>query len=417
MIETEEPVTVGAQMPAPKANQAVFKILGALSGCHLVNDLIQSLVPALYPLLKASYHLTFAEVGLITLTQQITASLLQPLVGFFTDRRPMPYSLVVGMMFTVVGLTVMAHASYFWLLIVGAAIIGMGSSIFHPESSKIARMASGGHHGLAQSLFQVGGNAGASFGPLMAATIVVPHGQGSLQWFSVFAFVAMLTLTQVGRWYKNRLAERAKLGAKKSAKRNDLSKARIAITVALLLLLIFSKNFYLASITSYFTFFMIHKFHVSVQNAQYHLFAFLAAVALGTYFGGPIGDKIGRKYVIWGSIVGALPFALMLPTAGLVATGVLSIVIGFVIASAFSAILVYAQELLPASIGLVSGLFLGFAFGIGGIGAALLGKWADIAGIEFVYRVCSFLPAIGLLAMFLPNIEQSKIDGAVMKKE
>jgi FSR family fosmidomycin resistance protein-like MFS transporter len=395
----------------PVADKAVpataFTILIALSVCHLLNDFVQSLLPAIYPVLKSSFRLSFSQIGLITLTFQVTASLLQPFVGLYTDRRPMPYSLVMGMGLTLIGLILLAAAPSFGMLLVGAAVLGMGSSVFHPESSRMARLASGGQHGLAQSLFQVGGNAGSSLGPLLAAFIVAPHGQHSLAWFSPVAILAMLILGNVAGWYKSHSAVRRTDAQKKETlRRPGLSRRRVSLSMAVLLLLVFSKYFYLASITNYYTFYLIHRFHVSVQNAQIHLFAFLGAVALGTFIGGPVGDRIGRKYVIWASILGVLPFTLLLPSSGLFWTGVLSVVIGFVLASAFSAILVYAQDLMPGRVGLISGLFFGFAFGMAGIAAAVLGFWADRTGIGYVYRICSFLPAIGLLTAFLPNLDR-----------
>jgi len=378
-------------------------VLSALSFCHFLNDMVQSLIPAIYPLLKQDFRLTFTQVGLITLTYQLTASLLQPFVGLYTDKRPLPYSLVIGMGFTLVGLVLLAAAPTFTAILAAAALVGVGSSVFHPEASRMARAASGGRHGLAQSFFQVGGNAGSSLGPLLAAFIVVPRGQRSLASFSVAVILAMLILARVAAWYKAR-------PARKTDDKHDaaagiaLSPRRVAGALSVLLALVFSKYFYLTSITSYYTFYLIHRFHVSVQDAQVHLFVFLGAVALGTFAGGPVGDRVGRKYVIWGSILGVLPFTLLLPSAGLLMTGVLSVIIGFILASAFSAILVYAQELLPGRVGLVSGLFFGFAFGMAGIGAAVLGRWADTAGITAVYRACAFLPAIGLLAAFLPDL-------------
>ena len=401
-------------MPPARVAEAALTILGALSVCHFLNDMAQSLLPAVYPLLKRSFHLSFGQVGLITLTTQLTASLLQPFVGLYTDRHPKPYSLVIGMGFTLVGLILLAFAPTFGIILIASALVGVGSSVFHPESSRMARAASGGRHGFAQSLFQVGGNAGSSVGPLLAAFVVVPHGQHSLAAFSLAALLAMVILARVGTWYKAHRARRRPGGqAATSAARASLPSGRVIGALAVLLALVFSKYFYLTSITSYYTFFLIHKFHVSVQNAQVHLFVFLGAVALGTFAGGPIGDRIGRKYVIWASILGVLPFTLLLPLAGLAATGVLSVVIGFILASAFSAILVYAQELVPGRVGLVSGLFFGFAFGMGGIGAAVLGRCADTVGIVFVYRVCAFLPALGLLAAFLPDLRRPRKHSAV----
>jgi FSR family fosmidomycin resistance protein-like MFS transporter len=390
------------------AESTTFVILVALSFSHLLNDMMQSLLPAIYPLLKTNFHLSFGQVGLITFTFQFTASLLQPVVGLYTDRRPMPFSLAAGMGFTLVGLLLLSSAGTFAMLLLAAGLVGLGSSVFHPESSRVARMASGGRHGMAQSLFQVGGNAGSAMGPLLAAFIVVPRGQGSVAWFSLAALLAMVVLLNIGRWYRaarRRMAARPRGPAQAAS---TLSRRRIGLTIAILLTLIFSKYFYLASLNTYFTFYLIHKFGVSVQNAQIHLFLFLAAVAAGTFAGGPIGDRIGRKYVIWGSILGVLPFTLMLPHANLFWTGVLSVVIGMILASAFSAILVYAQELVPGKVGTVAGMFFGFAFGMGGLGAALLGVLADHTGIDFVYSVCAFLPALGLLTAFLPNTERAE---------
>jgi FSR family fosmidomycin resistance protein-like MFS transporter len=373
----------------------------------MLNDLIQSLLPAIYPILKDNYRLDFGQIGLLTLTFQMSASLLQPLVGMFTDRRPQPFSLVVGMGFTLVGLLTLSQAHSYPLLLLGAALIGMGSSVFHPESSRVARMASGGRHGLAQSVFQVGGNAGTALGPLLAAFIVVPFGQGSIAWFSAVALLAMLILFAVGRWYRDKLMEmRAK--PKAAERKSSFSRRRIAVSITILMLLVFSKNFYMAGLTSYYTFYLIAKFQVSVQDAQVYLFIFLGAVAAGTLLGGPVGDRIGRRYVIWISILGVLPFTLLLPYSNLFWTAVLSVIIGVVLASAFSAILVYATELVPGRVGMIAGLFFGLSFGMGGLGAAALGHLADLTSIETVYKVCSFLPAIGLLAYFLPKIERAR---------
>lgn len=398
-------------IPAPTAaaggiQRTVYSVLGAISFSHLLNDMIQSLVLAIYPMLKANFSLSFAQVGLITLTYQITASLLQPLVGIYTDKRPQPYSLPVGMGFTLSGLLLMSVAPSFGVLLVAAALVGCGSSVFHPESSRVARMASGGRYGLAQSLFQVGGNAGTSLGPLLAALVIIPHGQRSIAWFSVAALVAIVVLAQVGRWYNRHPATKKK--ARVRAGHPSLSRQRVALAIGVLVLLVFSKYFYLASINSYFTFYLIDKFHLSVQAAQIHLFVFLASVAAGTIVGGPIGDRVGRKYVIWVSILGVAPFTLLLPYANLFWTSVLTVLIGLVLASAFSAILVYAQELIPGNVGMVAGLFFGFAFGLGGIGAAVLGKLADVTSIDYVYKVCSFLPLIGILTVLLPDVEQKR---------
>ncbi|WP_067646372.1 MFS transporter [Dokdonella koreensis] len=384
--------------PAPAAT--AFPILASLSVCHLLNDLIQSLLPALYPLLKASFALDFGQIGLITLTFQFTASLLQPVIGLYTDRHPKPYSLAIGMGSTLIGLLLLSQAASFTALLVAAALIGTGSSVFHPESSRIARMASGGRHGLAQSLFQVGGNVGSAIGPLLAAWIVMPRGQGSVAWFALAALVAIVLLGRIGGWYRahlSRVPQRGQRGGEPV-----LPRRTVAAALAVLGLLIFSKYFYLASLTSYYTFYLMETFGVDAQRAQLHLFAFLGAVAVGTIAGGPIGDRIGRRYVIWGSILGVLPFTLLLPHANLFWTTVLTIVIGLILASAFAAILVYAQDLVPGRTGTIAGLFFGFAFGMGGIGAAVLGQLADHIGIQAVYRLCAWLPAIGLLAWFLP---------------
>lgn len=396
-----------------QAPRTAFAILAAISFCHLLNDMLQSLLPAIYPLLKNSFGLDFGQIGLLTLTYQLTASLLQPVIGHYTDQRPQPYSLAVGMGFTLLGLLLLAFAGAFSGLLLAAALVGIGSSVFHPESSRVARLASGGRHGFAQSFFQVGGNAGSSFGPLLAAFVVVPRGQSSIAWFSLAALLGILVLWNVGRWYRHRhraasSAHRATRGEPRAA----LSPTQLRIALGVLLALIFSKYFYLASLVSYYTFYLISRFHLSVQSAQIHLFAFLGAVAAGTIIGGPIGDRFGRKYVIWGSILGVLPFTLALPYANLFWTGVLSVLIGLILASAFSAILVYAQELVPGRVGMISGLFFGFAFGMAGVGAAVLGELADHTDIHFVYQVCSFLPAMGLLAAFLPNLEPAGRPGA-----
>ena len=387
-----------------KAGATAFAVLAAISFCHLLNDMMQSLLPAIYPILKGGFDLDFGQIGLLTLTYQITASLLQPLVGLYTDRRPQPYSLPVGMGCTLLGLVTIAFAPSYALLLGGAALLGMGSSVFHPESSRIARLASGGAHGLAQSLFQVGGNLGSSLGPLLAAFVVLPRGQSSLAWFALAALAGICVLTLLGRWSRSNGHVR-KAVRKAPVAHATLSKGQVGRAIAVLIALIFSKYFYLASIYSYYIFYLMHHFALPTQEAQIYLFVFLAAAAAGTIIGGPIGDRIGRKKVIWGSIVGVLPFTLALPYVGLWATVLLSVVIGFVLSSAFSAIVVYAQELMPGRIGMVSGLFFGLAFGMGGIGAALLGELADWTSIEFVYRVCSFLPLIGLLTALLPDVE------------
>ncbi|HZT75512.1 MAG TPA: MFS transporter [Vicinamibacterales bacterium] len=380
-------------------------VLGAISVSHLLNDTIQSLVPAIYPVLKDSFHLSFGQVGLLAFTLQLTASLLQPVVGLVTDRRPTPYSLVVGMCSSLAGLLLLSRAWSLPVLLVAAALMGMGSAIFHPESSRVARMASGGRHGLAQSVFQVGGNVGTSLGPLLAAFLVVPYGQRSLAWCSGVAVAAIGLLWRVGRWYRAHLVDGVRGPRRRPAAAIDphLSRARVWWSIAILAALIFSKYVYLASLNAYYTFYLITKFGVSVQQAQIDLFIFLAAVAAGTILGGPIGDRFGRKIVIWGSILGVLPFTLALPYASLAWTRILTVVIGLILASAFSAILVYAQELVPDRVGLIAGVFFGFAFGVAGVAAAVLGQIADRSGIEFVYRVCAFLPIIGLLTAFLPS--------------
>jgi FSR family fosmidomycin resistance protein-like MFS transporter len=393
--------------PAQSAARTTFSILAAISFCHLLNDMMQSLLPALYPMLKGSYQLSFGQIGLLTFTYQITASLLQPIIGMFTDRSPRPYSLSVGMGFTLVGLLLLAVAGNYYLLLLAAALVGTGSSVFHPESSRVARMASGGRHGLAQSVFQVGGNVGSAIGPLLAAFIVIPRGQSSVAWFSGAAMLGMFVLFNVGHWYKQHgLARLKPRPAAAHATEAALPKRTIHIAIGLLLALIFSKYFYLASLSSYYTFYLISRFGVSVQTAQLFLFVFLAAVAVGTIVGGPLGDRFGRKYVIWASILGVLPFTLVLPYANLFWTAVMTVPIGLILASAFPAIVVYAQELMPGKTGTVAGLFFGFAFGMGGVGAAVLGKLADAYGITTVYQLCAFLPLIGLLAAFLPNVEK-----------
>ena len=390
------------------AGATVYGILASISVCHLLNDMIQSLLPAIYPLLKSSLHLDFGQIGLIAFTAQITASLLQPMVGAFTDRRPTPYSLAIGMGFTLASLLVLASAHTFPLVLLGAATLGMGSAVFHPESSRMARMASGGQHGLAQSVFQVGGNAGTALGPLLAAYIVLPQGQKSLAWFAVVPLLAMAILSRVGAWYKAHVKAGARTGGMAHQAHHNLSPRTVAVSICILIVLIFSKFFYLVSIQSYYTFYLMDRFHLPVKNAQLYLFLFLGSTALGTFVGGPVGDRIGRKYVIWGSILGVLPFTLALPWANLFWTAVLSVIIGLVLSSAFSAILVYAQDLMPSRIGMVSGLFFGLAFGMGGIGAALLGQLADRTSIGFVYQMCAFLPAIGLITAFLPDLERSR---------
>src|SRR5713226_3236047 len=407
---------IRATAPADAGEKTVFKILLTISFCHLLNDTLQSLIPAIYPLLKNSFHLDFGQVGLIALTLQLTASILQPLVGLYTDRRPQPYSLAVGMGITLAGLLALALAPSYATVLAAAALMGIGSAVFHPESSRVARMASGGQHGMAQSLFQVGGNAGSALGPLLAA-FVLTRGQSSIAWFSFVALLGIVLLARIGAWAKRSWASQPKFHMDEEARKPVseqqpvLPGKKIAFCMGILVALMFSKYFYLASLMSYYTFYLMHKFHVSLQSAQLHLFVFLAAVAAGTIIGGPVGDRVGRKSVIWVSILGVLPFTLLVPYSNLFWTSVLSVIIGLILASAFSAILVYAQELLPGRVGAVSGLFFGFAFGMGGVGAALLGKLADLTDINFVYHVCSFLPAIGILTALLPDLAPSKTPG------
>lgn len=391
------------------AQQTIFSILFTVSLTHLINDMLQAVVPAVYPILKGEFHLTFAQVGLITLTYQLTASLLQPFVGLYTDRKPKPYSLVIGMAFTLVGLVAVSLASSFVHVLLAVSLIGIGSSIFHPESSRVAHLASGGKKGLAQSIFQLGGNAGSALGPLLAALIVVPYGKFNIIWFSLVAVVGMLVLSVVSKWYKAHLVNRAAKQTHSSDEMsNKFTKKKIVFSLFILLVLVFSKYFYMASMTSYYTFYLMAKFHLSIQQSQVYLFAFLAAVAAGTLFGGPLGDRFGRKYIIWISILGVAPFTLLLPYVGLFWTGILSVIIGLILSSAFSAILVYATELVPGKVGMIAGLFFGLAFGMGGLGSALLGKLADQTSIEYVYKVCAFLPLIGIITGFLPNIERQK---------
>ena len=389
--------------------KTVYPILFAISFSHLLNDTIQSLIPAIYPILKSNYHLSFSEVGLITLTFQMAASLFQPFVGMYTDKKPQPYSLAVGMSFTLTGLIVLSMSHHFYMVLVSVGLIGIGSSVFHPESSRMAHAAAGVQPGLAQSIFQLGGNLGSSIGPLLAAWIIVPHGQTSIAWFSLMALLAIFVLTKVGNWYKVHVIKRAsKIKQQVPVFHPLFSKRKVIYSVSILLVLIFSKYFYLAGLTSYFTFYLINKFHVTIPQSQIYLFVFLFSVAAGTLIGGPLGDRFGRKYVIWFSILGTAPFALLLPYADLFWTIILVIPIGLILSSAFSAILVYAQELIPGKIGLVSGLFFGFAFGMGGIGSALLGNLADKTSIQYVFHVCSFLPLIGIITGLLPNIEGTK---------
>jgi FSR family fosmidomycin resistance protein-like MFS transporter len=402
-MSTAQATTTPAQTLRERTSYAVLVMI---SFCHFLNDMIQSLLPAIYPILKGNFHLDFAQVGMITFTNQLTASVLQPVVGSYTDKRPQPFSLSIGMGCTLIGLIVLSLASSFPIILAAAAMIGIGSSVFHPESSRVARMASGGQHGFAQSIFQVGGNAGSATGPLLAAFIVLPHGQGSLAWFSLAALLGMALLGKVGFWAKAYRAARAKIAKHVTDHfHHGLSEKQVNLSIAILVALIFSKYIYMASLTSYYTFYLISKFHLPVQSAQIYLFVFLGAVALGTIMGGPIGDRLGRKYVIWWSILGVLPFTLALPYSNLFWTVIFSVIIGTILASAFPAIVVYAQELLPGKLGMISGLFFGLAFGTAGIAAALLGQLADHTSIGFVYRAVSFMPLLGLLAIFLPDIE------------
>jgi len=399
-------MAIGAenQVALPRASsQPQFKVLGALSFSHMLNDTMQSLLLAMYPLFKGEFSLNFAQIGLITLTYQVTASLLQPVVGLYSDRNPRPYSLAGGMCLTLIGLITLAWAASFGTVLAAAALVGGGSSVFHPESSRIARLASGGQHGLAQSIFQIGGNTGSAIGPLLAAWIILPYGQKSVAWFGLGALLAVVVLWQVGTWYKAHLGA-ARGRAAPRTQHAALPRRTVAWSIAILVLLVSSKYFYLASLSSYYSFYLIAKFQLAVRSAQLLLFLFLSAVAIGTLLGGPIGDRIGRKRVIWVSILGAAPFTLMLPYADLQWTVVLTCLIGLIISSAFSAIVVFAQELIPHRVGAVSGLFFGFAFGVGGIAAAVLGSLADARGIEFVYRMCAYLPLLGVVAVFLPDI-------------
>ncbi|MDZ5113041.1 MFS transporter [Pseudomonas putida] len=393
--------TAPTSAAASQATPLVMRIIGFCALAHLINDLIQSVLPAIYPMLKANYDLSFAQIGMITLTFQITASLLQPWVGFFTDRRPAPNLLPLGTLCTLVGIVMLAFVGSFPMILLASALVGIGSSTFHPETSRIARLASGGRFGLAQSTFQVGGNTGSALGPLLAAAIVIPFGQSHVAWFGLAALFFLGVTLMLRGWYKEHLNQAKARKAVQAS--HGISRGRVVAALIVLGLLVFSKYFYMASFTSYFTFYLIEKFEVSVASSQLHLFLFLGAVAAGTFFGGPIGDRIGRKAVIWFSILGVAPFTLVLPYADLFWTTVLSVVIGFILASAFSAIVVYAQELVPGSVGMIAGIFFGLMFGFGGIGAALLGYVADLRGIEYVYEVCSFLPLFGLLAVFLPS--------------
>jgi FSR family fosmidomycin resistance protein-like MFS transporter len=410
-LKTESHLNVSTLESSQKTttSNTAMGILVCVSFCHFLNDMIQSLVPATYPLLKESFHLDFTHIGIVTLTYQLTASLLQPCVGLYTDHKPQPYSLPFGMGCTLIGLIALSFASTFVELVLAASLIGVGSAVFHPESSRVARLASGGRHGFAQSLFQVGGNFGSALGPLMAAFIVLRKGQRTISWFSVAALLAIALLLKVSAWYSHREVNRKSAGHSEIPFRNAISQREVTFSLVVLGALLFSKYVYLVSLTSYYTFYLISRFQVSAHTAEIYLFVFLGSVALGTIIGGPIGDRIGYKAVIWCSILGVFPFALLLPYANLFWTRLLSVAIGLIIASAFPAILVYAQELLPGKVGMVSGLLFGFAFGIGGIGAATLGRLADQTSIIFVYRVCSFLPLIGMLAALLPDVHRSHL--------
>lgn len=398
-------VDINKNTDSSLAKKTVYSILFSISFAHLLNDLLQAVIPAMYPVIKDSYNLSFTQIGLITFAYQMAASILQPFVGFYTDKKPKPYSQVIGMLFSMSGIVLLSFANNFYLILLSVILVGIGSSIFHPEASRVSYLASGGKRGLAQSIFQIGGNTGTAIGPLLVAWIVVPNGQKYVLWFIIAAMIALGVLSKIARWYSNHLNLTAK---KKLDLENlpNLTQKQIVTSVIILLVLIFSKYFYVASISSYFTFYLIEKFNISVQDAQFHLFLFLLSVAAGTLLGGPLGDKFGRKYVIWFSVLGVAPFTLLLPFANLFWTAVLSIIIGTIISSAFPAILVYAQELLPKKLGMVSGLFYGFAFGIAGLGSAILGYLADYTSIDYVYTICAYLPLIGIIAYFLPNLKK-----------
>jgi len=389
--------------------RTVYPILFTIAFTHFINDLLQAIIPSVYPMLKTSFSLSFAQIGMITFTFQVMASLLQPFIGIYTDRKPQPYSLAIGMGFTLAGLILLSQSSGYYSILVAVGCVGIGSSVFHPESSRVAYLASGGKRGLAQSIFQLGGNAGSATGPLLVALIVIPYGRGNIIWFTLVAILGIMILLKIAAWYKAHLIMRAAGKAGHLAEEHHhLSKQKVIASFIILILLIFSKYFYLVSMTNYFTFYLIEQFHLSIQQSQLFLFAFLAAVAAGTLLGGPLGDRFGRKYVIWFSILGAAPFTLMLPHANLFWTGVLAVITGVIIASAFSAILVYAQELIPGKVGMVSGLFFGFAFGVAGIGSALLGRLADHSGIVYVFHICAFLPLLGIITGLLPNLGKKK---------
>lgn len=404
-MQEEQDIIIPVHETVETAQKAVMPVLLAISFCHLLNDTIQSLIPAMYPIVKTSFHLSFTQIGFITFTFQCTSSLLQPCVGLYTDKHPKPYSLAVGMIITLVGILLLSFSNGYAFLLMSVGLLGIGSAIFHPESSRLARLASGGRHGFAQSLFQVGGNAGSSLGPLLVALIITEDGQSSVLWFSVLALIGTGILFKLCGWYKNHLSERKH---SPHVRHHSLPRRTVIISLIVLVALIFSKFFYMVSMSSYYTFYLISKFHVSVATSQFYLFIFLFAVAAGTFMGGPLGDHFGRKYIIWVSILGVAPFTLLLPHVNLFWTVALSVVIGLILSSAFSVILVFAQELVPGKVGMISGLFFGLAFGVAGIGSAILGKLADWTSINFVFQVCAFLPLIGLLTAFLPHIEGSR---------
>lgn len=390
----------------PIVQKTVYSVLFSIAFAHLLNDLLQVVIPSAYPLLKEKFNLSFTQIGMITFVFQLTSSILQPFIGFYTDKKPKPYSLVIGMVFTIIGLVLLSFSTTFWMLLVSVSFVGIGSSIFHPEASRVAFLGSGGKRGLAQSIFQLGGNAGSAIGPLLVALIVAPYGQMYIIWFVVVGVLGMIVLSGIANWYQNHLVLLASKKIVFEEETVHLSKRKVTISLAILLLLIFSKFIYMTSMSNYFTFYLIDKFGMSIQDSQFYLFGFMASVAAGTLIGGPLGDRFGRKYIIWVSILGAAPFTLLLPYANLFWTGTLSVIIGMILASAFSAILVFAQELMPGKVGMISGMFFGFAFGIAGIGSALLGYLADHTSIEYVYKISSFLPLIGVVTYFLPDMKK-----------
>ncbi len=407
MEEKLQPTTISRSKEA--SEKTIYTILFTISFAHLLNDMMQSVIPAVYPIIKENFNFTFTQIGFITLTFQFASSVLQPFIGLYTDKRPKPFSLSFGMSFVLVGLILLSTASNYYAFLLAVTLVGIGSSVFHPESSKVAQLASGGKKGLAQSIFQVGGNFGSSLGPLLAALIVLPYGQSSIIWFSLVALLSIFILLKVGFWYQRHLRRRLAIqGKHETIHTVSLPRKKVITSLIILLTLIFSKYFYMASMTNYFTFYLIEKFNVSVQSSQLYLFAFLAAVAIGTIAGGPLGDRFGRKYIIWFSILGAAPFALLLPHAGLTGTIVLAILVGLILSSAFSAILVYATELVPGKVGMIAGLFFGFAFGMAGIASVLFGWLADKTSIEYVFTLCAYLPLLGIITGFLPTIESKK---------